>query len=136
MNLEEMIRTQRPYIDSFTCPEEYDAGEAEILSEVARLTAELKVLADDSRDSLDRWQEARREVLDLRAELAEARKEVVAERTVRETCARVADQLQIVLDAHRRFHGKVGCPGLIDGCYVCQAEQSIGPTPTEPATDG
>lgn len=95
MNLEEMVRTQRPYIDSFTCPGEYDAGEAEILAEIGRL-----------------------------------RKELEAERTVRETCARVADQLQAALEAHRRFHGKVGCPGKPE-CYVCEAD---APTPTEPAS--
>lgn len=94
-----------------------------------RLTAEHERLERD----LTTW---RADHESIGEQLADARKEVVAERTVRETCARVADQLQIVLDAHRRFHGKVGCPGLIDGCYVCQAEQSIGPTPTEPATDG
>lgn len=94
---------------------------------LARTKADRETMAKE-------WGQLRETYDRLVVELVEARKELEAERTVRQTCARVADQLQTALDAHRRFHGKVGCPGLIDGCYVCQAEQSIDPTTTEPAT--
>lgn len=33
-------------------------------------------------------------------------------------------ELLDVLAAHRRYHGKVGCPGG-DDCYVCQAEDAL-----------
>ena len=30
------------------------------------------------------------------------------------------DKAEVLLDLHRRFHNKVGCPGM--DCYVCEAE--------------
>lgn len=36
---------------------------------------------------------------------------------------KVCDMLTVVLDAHRRFHSKVGCPGLPE-CLACAAEQA------------
>ena len=37
---------------------------------------------------------------------------------------KVCEMLAAVLDAHRRFHSKVGCPGLPE-CFVCAAEQAM-----------
>lgn len=36
--------------------------------------------------------------------------------------SRMITRLTIILDAHRRFHGKVGCPGRPE-CYVCAEEE-------------
>src|SRR5580658_7186217 len=36
--------------------------------------------------------------------------------------SRMITRLVIILDAHRRFHGKFGCPGRPE-CYVCAEEE-------------
>lgn len=32
------------------------------------------------------------------------------------------EKIRQLLEAHRRFHSKTGCPGIFD-CYVCRAEE-------------
>ncbi len=43
-----------------------------------------------------------------------------------------AEKIEALLAAHRRFHGKVGCPG--NDCYVCQAEDAALDIPCAPET--
>ena len=39
-----LVKSQRPYIDSYTCPDEYDLGEREILKALASVRAEIATL--------------------------------------------------------------------------------------------
>lgn len=102
-----------------------------IIGRVANMKKELEELREDSNllyADCERLSQERDAAIQ-RAEKAEAGLTEQKERAMvgRLHAMETKNRLQGLLEAHRRFHSKVGCPGGKD-CYVCALEDAQKPS--------